>query len=82
MQVGSVTSFWGLRNEGELSGRGFLEKLLLELQPQEMGTWRERPAGSLTEETKAQSRNLVAGITALLGAPGVSDEMGHSGKGS
>lgn len=63
-QVESVTSFWGLRHGGELSGRGFLEKLLLELLSQKMGTRRERPEGSPTEETKAQSRNLVAGVTA------------------
>lgn len=64
IQAGSVTSFWGLRNGGELLERGFLEKLLLQLLPQEMGTWRERPEGSPTEETKAQSRNLVAGVAA------------------
>lgn len=68
-QVGSVTSFWGLRNGGELSGRGFLEKLLLKLLSQKMGTRRERPEGSPTEETKAQSRNLVAGVTACQVSP-------------
>lgn len=64
MGKGSVTSFWGFRNGGRLSGRGFLKKLLLELISQEMGLEERDQKGSLTEETKARGRNQVAGVMA------------------
>lgn len=49
---GSVTSAWGLRTRDGLSEGGFLEKLLVELISQKLGTGEKDQKGPLPEETK------------------------------